>query len=217
MKKTVLFLILFSFIVTAQARAESFIGKVISITDGNNFSVACGDKAKQVKMLGVDCPDLDQHYGPEARDYLLNLTGNREVWVDVIRLDHSNRCVSKVTLNGQDLRVLIVLSGFGWYDSRYASSAEIAEAQAQAQASKSGLWSENNPVPPWEFRQMSRGIIPNVKSGTVNVHSSGTDWGVVPLKDQTCNSAFGIHVLSTPTVRWGPYYNSTVRSGWRRF
>ncbi len=198
MKKTALLCVIFSLILAGRARGESFTGKVISVTDGNTICVACGARALQVKMAGVDCPDLDQPYGPQARDFLVTLIGSREVWVDVKRMDHYHRGDSTITLNGQDVAVQVVRAGLGWYDTRFISSAPIAEAEAQAREGKSGLWSQEKPLPPWEFRQVHRGIIPNMAAPPTHIGSGG-GYGFVPVRDQTCTSSFGIHVLSMPT------------------
>jgi micrococcal nuclease len=209
MKKIMVLLIAFSLIHASAAFAESFTGKVIGIRDGNTISVSCNEKVKLVRLANVDCPDLNQDFGQQAREYLTGLIFGKEVWVDVKSVDHSNRGVSKMTLNGQDVGVLLVQAGFGWHDSKFGSNARILEAQTQAQAGRAGLWSQDNPVPPWEFRVISRGIIPNFNAKVDLPPATGTQgYGFVPLRDQTCNSAFGIHVL---TPSWGGYRR------WRSF
>jgi endonuclease YncB( thermonuclease family) len=205
MKKTALLLVLFSLIMMGWARAESFTGKVISITDGNTICVIHSDKARMVKMSGVDCPDPDQPYGPEAKEFLVSLISGREIWINVERMDHFNRGVSKITLDGQDVAVQVVQAGLGWYDTRYSSNAQIAEAQTLARASKSGLWSQEKPVPPWEFRQMSRGIIPNMAAGPTIISSGSGGYGFVPASNQPSIGGSGPSGPPGPRCKWGSY------------
>jgi micrococcal nuclease len=208
MKKTALFVLLFTIIMTGWARAESFTGKVTSVTDGNTITVIYSNKERQMKISGVDCPDLDQPYGTEAKDFLVALIGGREIWVNVERMDHFNRSISKITLNGEDVAVQVVQAGLGWYDTRYSSNVQIAEAQARARASKSGLWSQEKPIPPWEFRQMSRGIIPNMAAGSIGVpfSGSGSGYGFVPASNLQSIGGSGPPGPSGPRCNWGSYH-----------
>ncbi len=150
--------------------------------------MSCGDKTRLIKLSGVDCPDLDQPFGSQARDFLVNLIGGREIWVDVERLDHHNRWISKITLNGEDVGVQVVKAGLGWYDTKYTTNPKLSDAQAQARESKSGLWDQDNPVPPWEFRQMRRGIVPDITTGPVSIGHS--EYGSSAAADPTVNSTF---------------------------
>ncbi len=44
--------------------------------------------------------------------------------------------------------------GLAWHDPRYAPKAkEYAEAEAEARKEKRGLWSDDKPVAPWDWRK----------------------------------------------------------------
>lgn len=222
MRKTAILILLLAIATMTPALADSFNGKVIGILDGNNIIVSYDNKARQLRLANVDCPDLNQDFGPQAKDFLMNIIFGKDVWVDIKSIDHSNRGLSTMTINGQDVGVQLVQAGLGWYDSRFTSNGAIAEAQVQAQINRTGLWSQNNPIPPWEFRQMSRGVTPDFSAGPAvssgsSSSSTGTtgDYGYVPLHDQTCNSAFGIYVPTYYNSWYGPCRGGGF-SGWQK-
>ena len=45
----------------------------------------------------------------------------------------------------------LVADGWAWR-FRYAEDKRLAQLKAQARAAKRGLWSEPDPLPPWEYR-----------------------------------------------------------------
>ena len=47
--------------------AETFTGIVEWVTDGDSISVAREGKSVRVRLFGIDCPEMDQKYGKEAR------------------------------------------------------------------------------------------------------------------------------------------------------
>jgi len=46
--------------------------------------------------------------------------------------------------------------GLAWHDPRYAPKRDdYAKAEADARKAKRGLWSDENPTPPWEWRKQN--------------------------------------------------------------
>jgi len=49
---------------------------------------------------------------------------------------------------------MIVAEGLAWWYKRYApKDDDLRKAENDARASKKGLWSHPNPIPPWKFRR----------------------------------------------------------------
>jgi micrococcal nuclease len=42
---------------------------------------------------------------------------------------------------------------FAWHYKQYSRDPELAKLEFQARSAKIGLWSEPNPVAPWEWRR----------------------------------------------------------------
>ncbi len=70
--------------------------------------------------------------------------------------------MGKVLVNGVDVCLEQVKAGFAWHYKKYQheQSAEdrqlYADAENQARNNGLGLWRENNPNPPWEYRRLYR-------------------------------------------------------------
>jgi micrococcal nuclease len=55
-----------------------------------------------------------------------------------------------VSVDGRDVSAWLVAEGAAWADPTTGSS--LMPEQQQAQQARKGLWSEETPQPPWEFR-----------------------------------------------------------------
>jgi endonuclease YncB( thermonuclease family) len=61
---------------------------------------------------------------------------------------------TKIYIDGKYLNQMIVAEGFAWWYKRYAPKAvDLKDAENDARASKTGLWSHPRPIPPWKFRR----------------------------------------------------------------
>lgn len=70
--------------------------------------------------------------------------------------DRYGRTVARVTLRDRDVAADLIAAGLAWHWTRYDSSVGYARAEAQAQRDGAGLWSDPRPVPPWEWRKMTK-------------------------------------------------------------
>ncbi len=70
--------------------------------------------------------------------------------------------MGKVWVDGLDACPEQVKAGFAWHykKSQHEQSTEdqrlYAEAEIKARSERLGLWRENNPIPPWEWRRLNR-------------------------------------------------------------
>lgn len=86
----------------------------------------------------------------------------RMVTVEWTKKDKYGRVVGRVKADGEDVCLDQVRSGFAWHYKQYATEQPAGQPNAYAAAEegarqeKAGLWSQPNPVPPWEFRQPER-------------------------------------------------------------
>lgn len=76
-----------------------------------------------------------------------------------IQRDRLNRLLAEVYVDGESksLNEQLLEKGLAWWWERYSpDNAKFRDLQKQAQESKQGLWSQDNPEPPWEFRVKDR-------------------------------------------------------------
>jgi hypothetical protein len=84
---------------------------------------------------------------------------NRDVDADCVKRDNYGRLVCKILIDGKDVNLEQVRSGFAWHYKQYQGNqpfvdrAVYAEAENTARISRIGLWSNVNATPPWDYRR----------------------------------------------------------------
>jgi len=63
--------------------AETFIGKVVGVSDGDTISVMREGRAAKVRLHGIDCPEKKQPFGTRAKQYTSDMAFGKEVTVRV--------------------------------------------------------------------------------------------------------------------------------------
>ncbi|MBE7463406.1 MAG: thermonuclease family protein [Planctomycetes bacterium] len=133
-------------------------GTVSGIADGDTVRVYLEGRHQRVRMHGIDCPELDQPYGEDAKRFTLERMQGREVRLEIMDRDRHDRLVATVFYReggpGTPERCLnaeLVEAGWAWAYRAYSDAYVSAEAQARAEPR--GLWKAKDPVPPWEHRK----------------------------------------------------------------
>lgn len=142
------------------AWADTLVGRVISVADGDTLTLLAGDQSRHVvRLAGIDAPEKDQPHGTEARANLMLLTHQRDVMIEFHKRDRYGRFVGKILLAGQDINLEQIRAGLAWHYKDYQSEqtrtdqAQYAAAEAVARADGKGLWGAPRATPPWEWRQ----------------------------------------------------------------
>ncbi|MDQ1257173.1 MAG: micrococcal nuclease [Candidatus Hydrogenedentes bacterium] len=68
----------------AEPPSQDFTGTALVAVEGDILSVMRGDVAELVYLYGVDCPELEQPYGPEARQFTDGLIQGKQVKVTIV-------------------------------------------------------------------------------------------------------------------------------------
>lgn len=148
-------------------------GMVTKVSDGDTIQVTdkLGTKVK-VRFYGMDAPETEkgnkrtgkvskpgQPYGEEAFQALRQKVDRQRVRLDVMDIDRYGRTVSIVWLGNRNINKEMVADGWAWAYRQYLDrvhASEYISAEEQARKSQAGLWKQNNPQPPWEFRKQQR-------------------------------------------------------------
>jgi endonuclease YncB( thermonuclease family) len=67
--------------------SETFIGKVVRVSDGNTISVMRMGRAVKVRLHGIDCPEKKQDFGTRAKRFTSEMAFGMEVEVRVQTTD----------------------------------------------------------------------------------------------------------------------------------
>lgn len=162
----VLLLLLLAVPALAKEPLRVIYGQVVKISDGDTIHVvdAQGVKVK-VRLYGIDAPETSkgkkagQPYGEDAQAALADMVYRQQVRLDVQAIDRYKRLVALVVLNGKDVNLELVKMGYAWAYKQYLDrphASEYIDAENEARRLKVGLWKDNNPQPPWEFRKLAK-------------------------------------------------------------
>jgi len=137
------------------AQATAFEGVVTYVTDGDSLWIRplAGGEPLEVRLQGIDAPEICQPFGPEAREALAALALHRQVTVRPRMRDRYERVLARVRLGRLDLGERLVGQGYAWSDGWRGRGGPYARQQAQAAAARLGLWRSPGPVAPRDFRQ----------------------------------------------------------------
>ena len=160
--------ILFALYIT-HVRAD-FTAKVQRVVDGDTVHVEdeTGKKFK-VRLTGIDAPEQNQPYGLASTYHLRGLILNKFVLLESkpkngkpYSVDRYKRVLAKIVLNGIDINLSQVLSGYAWHFKRYQNQQSRSDrelySQAELHAKKNnlGLWREKKPIAPWKWRKIKK-------------------------------------------------------------
>ena len=147
--------------------AEEFSGKVVGVSDGDTITVLQNRTPIKVRLHGIDCPEIGQDFGSRAKAFTSELVFGQVVKVVPRETDRYGRTVADVILvDGRILNHELVRAGLAWRYGKYAPDiGTLAELEAAARDAKRGLWSQPNPVPPWEWRKTKGEALPGELAG----------------------------------------------------
>lgn len=126
---------------------------MIEIIDGDTIEVLENNRPIRIRLAEIDCPESRQDFGQQAKTFTSELAFDKDVKVLVKDIDRYGRTVAEIILpDGRSLNRELVSAGLAWWYQRYSSDQSIGQLQSQAKSAKLGLWSSDNPTPPWDFR-----------------------------------------------------------------
>ena len=142
------------------AAAYAWPGVVTQVHDGDTITVQREDTKEKVRvrLYGVDSPEKKQAYGKESTAGAGAVFGKR-VAVTEIADDRYGRPVAVVVDldTGTSLQETMLESGLAWVYPQYCKGcATWRSLEKEARAKRVGLWQDERPVQPWEWRKGAR-------------------------------------------------------------
>ncbi|MEW5722286.1 MAG: thermonuclease family protein [Thermodesulfobacteriota bacterium] len=126
---------------------------VVLVHDGDTLEVETGGRRERVRLFGIDCPEKEQPFSREAREYARGRVEGRVVTLRIEDVDAYGRVVAWVVLpDGGTLNHELVGAGLAWHYTRYSHDPELARLEDEARRAGRGLWANPEAVPPWEFK-----------------------------------------------------------------
>jgi micrococcal nuclease len=156
---------------TNLSAGEVIFTAVSRVIDGDTIEILKDDEFVKVRLHGIDAPERTQKYGKEATDKVIELLRPvNMITVNIIDKDRYGRYIATVHTNDKDMvplnsydddglvrgdvGLILVDQGLAWHYKKYSDSKELEAAENYARTNKLGLWSEEDPIPPWEYRKL---------------------------------------------------------------
>ncbi|MRR50333.1 MAG: nuclease [Rhodocyclaceae bacterium] len=153
------------------AIAETLLGRIVSITDGDTVTVLDPtNQQHKIRLMGIDAPEKAQPFGSRSQQNLGALLFGRDVAVEWNKRDRYGRIVGKIMVAAQgcndpqcpkdvDSGLEQIKIGLAWWYQQYAREqtptdrASYEQAEFMAKTQRLGLWADRNSIPPWQWRR----------------------------------------------------------------
>lgn len=148
---------------------------VVGVSDGDTITARCGDPGAyeqlRVRIAGIDAPEKAQPFGQRAKEAMSGLVYGKPARLECYKTDRYGRSVCNIFVapasapSGPltlDAGLAMVTQGMAWWYRSFAreqtpeARGQYEFAESEARAKRVGLWSDREPVAPWEWRKVKR-------------------------------------------------------------
>ena len=139
-------------------QAAEFEAEVIGVMDGDTIKVLTSDKREiKIRFEHIDAPEKKQPFGQVCKGMLSDMIYGKTVFVrSQKRPDRYGRMIAEVFMceaSKESVNMAMVRQGCAWHYKQFSKDSTYSEAERIARESKAGLWKDNEPVPPWNWRK----------------------------------------------------------------
>lgn len=128
--------------------------QVVGIKDGDSIELLIDGKSQVIRLANIDCPELKQPFGKKAKQFVSDKIFGKEVMLlHENGYDRNGRLVAEILLlDSTNLNKDLVVNGLAWHYIQYSDDDSYQALEDQARKERIGLWSENHPIAPWDWR-----------------------------------------------------------------
>jgi endonuclease YncB( thermonuclease family) len=153
-------LLIFVLFLSNIVNAKTIEGLVVGVADGDTITVLDQQKnTYKIRLQGIDAPEKKQAFGEKSKQSLHDLVHGKQVRIEYDKEDKNGRIVGKITLDDLDICLQQLGLGMAWHYKKYQNEQSVADrvvyndAELKSKSLKLGLWADETPMPPWEFRK----------------------------------------------------------------
>lgn len=146
-------------LLTMPACAQTLVGKVVGVADGDTVTLLVNGRQQYKIRLGeIDAPESGQPYGRASKQMLSNLVFGQTVHAEVSDVDRYGRSVAVITCESSNINAEMVKRGGAWAYRRYMKDPRYIRWEAEARQARRGLWGlqADQIMTPWEWRAARR-------------------------------------------------------------
>lgn len=143
---------------TIPGYSQVMTGLVVRVSDGDTVVLLDAEKTQhRIRLDGIDCPESKQSFGSKATQFVRDKIGNETVNVHYNKKDRYGRVLGVVvTQEGENINEALLANGLAWHYKYYNDNPVYAKLEQEAKDKKLNIWSEKNPIEPYEFRKMQK-------------------------------------------------------------
>jgi len=130
----------------------NFTAKVIHVQDGDSLTLLFNRRHFEIRLEGIDAPETSQPFGTKAKQYLSDLVFGKPVTGKCKSQELYGRNLCAVAIGSINVNRDLVAQGLAWHYTKYSNDPDLAAGETIARDAKKNLWSKNNPIPPWNWR-----------------------------------------------------------------
>ncbi len=128
--------------VPGEASGDPYVPAFVErVVDGDTVVLA---GRQRVRLGGVNCPEIDEPLGLEAREFALGMVGRKDVRVREDRKDRYGRLVTDIRVGDRSLASALVEAGLAHVflipPVDREEAARLLEVQERARARRVGIW-----------------------------------------------------------------------------
>jgi micrococcal nuclease len=157
MQKSYSVLISLILLLVSAGGVHAWEGVVVRVIDGDSMQIRRDGKIYEIRLYGIDTPEYKQPYSNKAKQFTRRLAYNKTVSVDI---DRYGRIVALVFSQGKLVNRELVRAGLAWFYPKYCLEqplcGELESLERQARKERRGLWRDNSPVSPWDWKRQEK-------------------------------------------------------------
>jgi endonuclease YncB( thermonuclease family) len=144
-------------VVVLLAGCADLSGRVVRVSDGDTVTALKDGGEVKIRLVEIDAPETAQAYGAASTKSLTELCLDKVVTLDERGKDRYGRILARVHCDGTDANAEQVRRGMAWVYRRYtAKDSPLYAVEDEAKVARRGLWADDEPVPPWDWRNAKR-------------------------------------------------------------
>ncbi|WP_419187813.1 thermonuclease family protein [Stieleria bergensis] len=151
---------------TSEQKEERVEAKLLRVIDGDTIEVLSPEFAKtRIRINGIDAPERGQPFSNVSKTTLIGLLRLDTVQYEKTGTDRYGRVVAEIYVADERIALKLVQLGVAWHYKQYSKDKLLAAAEDKARTSKLAIWSDQNPVAPWDWRRRPKAERDRIGSG----------------------------------------------------
>lgn len=132
---------------------EILEGHMVGVHDGDTVTLLmAANQQVKIRLAQIDAPESHQAFGQRSKQSLSDMVFDRNIRVEKETIDKYGRTVGTIYVDGIDVNREQVKRGMAWAYRKYMHDQTLLRVEDEARQAKIGLWSDPNPMPPWDYR-----------------------------------------------------------------